>query len=474
MTNLYRLAIITVLNQGPTPGKTFKVSYSVGRRIRNRLFRARLLVFLMGFNAIIFNVNLAFLLHIYQPPVQSNRTVEEITESSYLPLLKTIKNRSDLKLTLNIPLSLSYLLHSTEANEVISMIKEMFQEEKIELTSSGAYHPLLPKIPDFLIEREIILNERGLGYYYGRDKGFEGEDALMLRDVVGFFPPESAIDERVISILDQMGYNWVFVDDVAIAQDSNYSYNPVYEMDGWDIKIVDRHKGISNMLSFQRYSDIRDLTAQILYLRQEGKDVVLALDGEFFGHHYKDGIYLLETMLDEFDSLDIDLVTVKELIDDTDPVPLDKIRESSWGASYEEVEAGDPFPLWDEPDNDIQKMLWEILDKVAQDAKGDPGIELKGDLERFETFPLWDLNRLSELGDVKVKNEIFKNVLLLQSLHSDQFWWASNKDVGTKLLHKPTFVKKALSLYGKYATVAEKKELLAYIEDMSQKIESIL
>lgn len=379
-----------------------------------------------------------------------------------------------MRLTINIPLSLSYLLHVTGADEVIEMIREMFESEKIELTSTGAYHPLLPRLPDYLIERQIILNERGLGYYYGRNKGFEGEDALMVKNVVGFFPPEAAINQQLIEKLDGMGYSWVFADDIAIDRHELYGYNPVYEFEGLNIKLVNRHKGISNMLSFQRYSDLKDLIAQILYLRQEDKDVILALDGEFFGHHYQDGIYLLETMIDEFNRLGINLVTVSELVDQTNIIPLDKVLESSWGASWEEIEAGDPYPLWDEPDNIIQGALWEILDKVAEDAKNDNEIDLKGDVEMFETFPLWDLDELSKIGDVKVKNEIFKNILLLQSLHSDQFWWASEKDVDVKHLHKPTFIIKALHLYGKYATVAQKKELLAYIEDMSQKIESIL
>jgi len=149
-------------------------------------------------------VNLAFLLHIYQPPIQESKKVEEITETSYLPLFKTIKNKLNFKITLNIPLSLSYLLHATSADNVVGLIKEMYESEKIELTSTGAYHPLLTKIPDYLIEKEIILNERGLAYYYGKDKGFEGEDALVIQNVNGFFPPEGAINQHVVEFLNQM------------------------------------------------------------------------------------------------------------------------------------------------------------------------------------------------------------------------------------------------------------------------------
>ena len=196
-------------------------------------------------------MNLAFLLHIYQPPIQESKKVEEITETSYLPLFKTIKNKPNFNLTVNIPLSLTYQLHATSSDKVVGMIGEMFDSGKIELTSTGAYHPLLTKIPDYLIEKEIVLNERGLAYYYGKDKGFEGEDALVIQNVTGFFPPEGAINQHVVEFLDQMGYSWVFADDVAVPHDHSYrSYNPVYQMDDMNIKVAVRNKGISDMLCF--------------------------------------------------------------------------------------------------------------------------------------------------------------------------------------------------------------------------------
>jgi len=420
-------------------------------------------------------VNLAFLLHIYQPPIQESKKVEEITKTSYLPLLKTIKSKLNFNLTLNIPLSLSYLLHATSADETVGLIREMFESEKIELTSTGAYHPLLTKIPDYLIEKEIVLNERGLAYYYGKDKGFEGEDALVIKNVTGFFPPEGAINQHVVELLDKMGYSWVFADDVAVPHDHSYrSYNPVYQMENMNIKIAVRNKGISDMLCFKRYGDSKDLLAQILYMRQEGKDLILALDGEFFGHHYKEGIFFLNTFVDELCEMGINLVTVEELIEKNDAVPLKEVIESSWGASKDQIDAGISYPLWDVDDNELHKLLWEVQKKVVSVAEKDSSIEIKNYDEMFETFPLWDLEKLNEIKDVDIKNEIYESILLMQSVHSDQFWWASDVDVEGRKLHKPTFVKKAINLYNKYATVAQNEELQKFIAQKSQEIESIL
>ncbi len=142
-------------------------------------------------------------------------------------------------------------------------------------------------------------------------------------------------------------------------------------MENMDIKVAVRNKGISDMLCFKRYGDSNDLIAQILYMRQEGKDLILALDGEFFGHHYKEGIFFLNTFVDELTALDINLVTVSELIEKNDAVPLKKVIESTWGASMDQVTAGNSYPLWDAPGNELHKLLWELQKKVVDVAEKD-------------------------------------------------------------------------------------------------------
>lgn len=73
--------------------------------------------------------------------------------------------------------------------EWIDDVKNLYDNERVELVGSGAYHPLLTQLPIELMEDQIILNEKGLGYYFGSRKDFEGSPAIMLKDVKGFFPP---------------------------------------------------------------------------------------------------------------------------------------------------------------------------------------------------------------------------------------------------------------------------------------------
>lgn len=423
-------------------------------------------------------MNLAFLLHIYQPPTQDSKKVEEITQSSYLPLLKSIKQKADFKITLNIPLSLSYLLQTSSGSQVLGMIKELYELEKIELTSTGAYHPLLTKLPDDLIEEEVILNERGLAFYYGKDKGFEGEDALVIKNVVGFFPPEVAIDTHLAEKIAEMGYSWIFADDVAVRQSEGYQdYHPLYQLEVSEkqtINVAVRHKGLSDMISFRRSSETNDLMEQILSLRQDGKDLILALDGEFFGHHYQDGIYFLDSLVSELHAQGIKTVTVGELIEENNPINLNELVESSWGASVKQVAEGNPYPLWITPGNGVQPLLWEVQKRVIEESEKDQDFNIKDQEGIFETYPLWDLDKLFKLSNVETKNEIYKTILLLQSLHSDQFWWASGENVAEKRIYHPGFVKKALDLYEMYAKVSKNSQLENFITQKRQEIESIL
>jgi len=411
-------------------------------------------------------VNLAFLLHIYQPPNQDDRIVNEIAESCYLPLLKSIKNNQNIKLTLNIPLSLIYQMHTHGYDSFLAGIKELYETDRIELTSSGAYHPILTKIDPDLAEREIILNEYGLGYYFGKDKGFEGEEAIMLKNVNGFFPPEMAVDNDLLELLDNMGYAWVAVDEAAIPP-QQLTYNPVYEFKDLNIKAICRHTGLSNILSFKRNTDIEDFTDYVLMLRQKGLDAVVALDGEFFGHHNQEGIYIFETLMASLLSLDVNLTTVTELADRADEVTIDGIRDSTWGADEEHMQSGNAYPLWDNPNIPLHKPLWEILDKVSEAALKRPQNPpaLNGD-ESFDytTFPVWDLEEIEKIDNVKLKNYFFENLLLMESLASDQFWWASSLEVGGKTMFNPGFIQKALENYIRYATMIEDDELKKFIE----------
>src|SRR3990167_11226497 len=101
-------------------------------------------------------------LHIYQPPTQKPYWVKRVTEESYRKIFRGLKDYPEAKLTLNISAVLVELLDQNGCDDVINDIGELLGRGQIELTGSAKFHPLLPKIPESEVVRQIELNDATL------------------------------------------------------------------------------------------------------------------------------------------------------------------------------------------------------------------------------------------------------------------------------------------------------------------------
>ena len=104
-------------------------------------------------------MKVGFVLHLYQPPTQSESVLRQVASECYLPLVKLIKERRDFNLTLNIPLSLVELMDKYGYSDWIVDIKELVKAERVELVGSSAYHAILSLAPVEFSDKQIILNE---------------------------------------------------------------------------------------------------------------------------------------------------------------------------------------------------------------------------------------------------------------------------------------------------------------------------
>jgi len=415
---------------------------------------------------IISSVKLGLLLHLYQPLTQESGVFNDIASSCYLPLLKLIKNQKDFKVTLNVPLSLLQQMEYYGFSLWIDSLKELVDAGKVEITGSAAYHPLLTKIPVEYAEKQIILNEYGLGYYLGRKTGFEGEPSVMIRNLNGFFPPEMAIDESVLNILDDLGYKWVVVDESALA--GNNCKNTAVVVKNRSIKVVVRDREVSNILSFKRDGNIDDIAESI----KSPGDKIIALDGEAFGHHNKEGIYLLEALIEAVVKTGAEFVTISGLVNQLQVSEIDKIRESSWGAVEKDIEQGNPYPLWNAKDNRLQNKLWNLMTGFIS-AYADNNDY--GGAEDYETMPIWKIEELEKITDPKLKTALKKDLYLNQALSSDQFWWVSNKEMPDgKVLYDANMLKRSLEMYKKVLSMggneAAAKQLEADINEIMAEV----
>lgn len=324
-------------------------------------------------------------LHIYQPPNQKSEMVKKVTRESYRKILQGLKENPKAKLTLNINACLTELLMKSGLEDVVLDIKDLAVRGQIELVESAKYHAFLPKIPKDEIKRQIELNHKVNKKYYG--DGYNPK---------GFFPPEMAFSMDVAEVVESMGYEWMIVDEASLPGDPDYS--KIYKV-----------RGLKNMKLYfkERETSFRILSAQLasgsmlisdLGERLEKKEYLLtAMDGETFGHH-RPGLEKL--LFDIYKTKDLPTITISEIekhfkeVVECDPV------NASWALMHKDLARNTPFARWDDPDNKIHQMQWDLtylaIDTVKKCGKKEEGY-------------------------------IIAREMLDKALHSDQYWWASAK-----------------------------------------------
>jgi len=103
---------------------------------------------------------------------------------------------------------------------------------------------------------------------------------------------------------------------------------------------------------------------------------------------------------------EVQTVTISQLLDAFSLGEVVDPKPSSWSTSSEDIEAGNPYPLWSDKDSELHRLQWEHMaictemgSKAAQIADNDESKHFAG----------------------------IARGLLDRALHSDQFWWASRR-----------------------------------------------
>ncbi|MHA1253968.1 MAG: hypothetical protein ACTSPS_00065 [Promethearchaeota archaeon] len=343
-------------------------------------------------------VYFAFLFHIYQPPVQIPQVVKQIVNESYRPIIDALRTHQEAKISLNINGTLTEQLNDFGYNNIIEGIATLASRNQIEFTGSGKFHPLLPLIPEPEIERQILLNEETNKMFFGN-----------VYKPVGFFPPEMAISEKVISVVRKLGYDWIIMSGIANTLPEFPTTTISQHQNG--LKFIFRDDYISIDCAFDKVNTV-DTFIERLHYRHTSEDyyVVLAMDGETFGHHVKHAIknFLIPLFNETPHRDDIQMCTVSEIIKKFPVGITQNPRDSSWSTMPYDLAHDVPFPLWSDPNNEIH---------IEQ--------------HRFFMYAL-NLIHLAykyREGMNDQKKSIYDNArnLLDRGIHSCQQWWASKR-----------------------------------------------
>lgn len=311
-------------------------------------------------------IYLGFLLHIYQPPNQFDDVLAKVVEECYRPLLKMVNSRSNASFTFNVNWSLTEKLLQSGYLDLIDSLRLALNNNRIEITGTSAYHAILPLIPHTEQVRQILLN-------YEKSRKVFGE-AYQPR---GFFPPEMAFGHEIIETIKDLAYKWTITDDIPFTcLHSEVPYNYIVTVDGLPVFLRSNHW--SNKISLltdesgKKYSGktIADWLIEDMSRWFGGRDgyIILAMDGETFGHHIKGYIELfLEQFLEEIDRhpAKIRMTHLSDLLEHF-PRQEAEVPPGSWSTSPEDFWEGNFFPLWKNKYNEAHNLLWALTDLALQ------------------------------------------------------------------------------------------------------------
>jgi predicted glycosyl hydrolase (DUF1957 family) len=276
-------------------------------------------------------------LHLYQPPTQSKEIVDQIVRESYALLPKLLRQYPRLCFTINFSGSLLELLETHGYQSLLDEYRELAMQGRIELVGSAMYHPILALFPAEEIRRQIMLHEEINQRIFG--------EAYHPK---GFFIPEMTYSKKVADIVQSLGFEWLILDEFHFPQGKPKS----------DIRYTIESNGLQVLFRNRTFSKTFPPEYIVKHRKEiENQSIIIAHDGELYGHWHKDdkGYYAKA-----FTDPTITLATVSQYLSqlkyDEEVVP----RESSWESIEEDLQAGNPFVLWNATDNAIHQALWKF------------------------------------------------------------------------------------------------------------------
>lgn len=278
--------------------------------------------------------------------------------------------------------------------KIIPTLKQLWEENKIEITTSPYYHPILPILLDYRnIKKNAPADDEILGLSTELDAKLQTEMALERIEEIfgkrpkGVWPSEQCVNGKTLEMLSNLGVEWSISDEGVLGSSINFEFEHdfrgflkepyhllktyQYKTKNSDIKMIFRNSTIHNLISFEYaqhnpiatandlYDRIKVLQSKILSSPDNNHLLTIALDGENCWENYlEDGnsfLKTLYTLITEDETLET--VLISDYLEKTEHKPLSKISAGSW--------VNKNFKLWiDEP---VKDLAWIYLKRVRQD-----------------------------------------------------------------------------------------------------------
>ena len=278
-------------------------------------------------------------------------------------------------------------------SKLIPTYKKYLSENRIEITTSPYYHPILPILLDYKnIKKTTEGAPQNLKTYL--DGKLQTKMALDRMEEIfgkrpkGIWPSEQCINSKTLEMLSSLDVEWTISDESVLSDSINFEFirdfkgyleDPyhllkpyIYKTKNKDIKLIFRDSSIPNLISFEYpnhnpvaaandlYDRIKVIQSKLLSSPDKNHLLTIAMDGENCWENYmEDGLSFLKTiynLIEEDNSLETVLIS-DYLEKEKNYKSLPKITSGSW--------INKNFKLWiDEP---VKNLAWTYLKQVRDD-----------------------------------------------------------------------------------------------------------
>ncbi|MFH1701382.1 MAG: glycoside hydrolase family 57 protein [Candidatus Zixiibacteriota bacterium] len=286
-------------------------------------------------------------------------------------------------------------------SEIVPVYKSLMELNKIEVSFSPYFHPILPLLCDTDSAREALP-----GIVLPQNRFCHPEDArrqVILaiemyqdkfgRDLKGMWPSEGSISEPVAEILIENGLKWMASDEQVLynsAQKSGIDRSESgthnvykYKSSGGEIHLFFRDHALSDKIGFvysgwEANRAVNDFMSQLYRLNDilgadDNHVVPIILDGENCWEFYaNDGDEFLNLLFEQLSSdTRIETVTMSEAAEKVQSKPLKRIFAGSWINSN--------FRIWigHAEDNLAWDLLWEARRALYKFRDEHPDFDVK-------------------------------------------------------------------------------------------------
>ncbi len=275
--------------------------------------------------------------------------------------------------------------------KIIPAYKKFTKKNRIEITTSPYYHPILPILLDINGIKKSFTDDLPVELKMELDAKLQTELALDRIEELfgkrpkGIWPSEHCVSPKTLDMLKNIGIEWTISDEGILSNSIGFEFvrdfkgyleDPYHLLKSYEykngLKIIFRDAVIPNLISFEYPNHNAELAANDLYDRikviqsklltspDEDHLLTIAMDGENCWENYpQNGFVFLKTLyklIEEDKSLETVLIS-DYLEKERGRKPLKKIHSGSW--------INRNFKFWiDEP---LKNLAWTYLKQVRDD-----------------------------------------------------------------------------------------------------------